>query len=317
MLSNIRTSIDAAQRTMEVINTDKKLRLLQSMQLRSPTEKGRGELSRFILEIRREYENVYLAATESAEMRILSTQQYNLKESQFALQYQKEIAKVLMRLQQYYECSLFLPILGNKTRVIENPYYKGSNYYGTYAVEACCRSDNKEELLNRDKFRCRATGRKDLSMAKQGTGIPNNWNPFLTDYLQAAHIIPYFLNNFKDKTEKKMHRIIWQALNEFSGYDLSKLKGKGINDLSNMFMLCPSAHKMHDDLRLSFYPSPENANKYNIKTYDKTANWLDVVTPVDLHTNINKEWLAIHHAMCEVLQECGSYDELKKLSSAM
>ena len=38
--------------------------------------------------------------------------------------------------------------------------------------------------------------------------------------------------------------------------DLSPLKGKGINNMNNLFMLSPVAHKFYDDLLLSFAPSP-------------------------------------------------------------
>ncbi|TFK32465.1 hypothetical protein BDQ12DRAFT_739367 [Crucibulum laeve] len=314
-LEDLHTSLDAAWRTVGVIDAKGEMRLLQPMLLHAPTRKGQRHMCDSILLIRQEHENAYLAAIDSAVMRGSNASAYNQKESDFALQYQKKIAEALLQLHKYFECSLFLPILGNKTRVIERPSV-GPDYYGKYPIDPCPRSDDREELLQRDKFTCYATGRRDLSLAKRMTSRPSDWNPVLTDYLEAAHIIPYFLNKFKLKKEKKMHIIIWKALEEFSGYDLSTLKGKGINHVSNIFMLCPSAHKMHDDLRLSFYPNAENVNEHLVKTYDKTADWLDVVKRVTFHKDINRDWIAIHHAMCEVLQDGRTYEEIRKLSDA-
>ncbi|TFK31667.1 hypothetical protein BDQ12DRAFT_747148 [Crucibulum laeve] len=329
-------TIDEAMKLAENTLSAYNWTFLPSILKYAPSQRGQFQVSMLILNIRYQFDLDYAKNMNSPSMKNASYEAYNNEEKAFKVYLICELNKGLMKLDSYYRNSLILPLFGLKNRVEELSFsFLPQDYYSGHPVESCSRSDNRDLLLYRDDYMCRATGRYDLELGVMAfDGVAGDSRYWLVidahahdhlvsaDYLQAAHVIPYSLNNF-DKTKPEEYQVIWKTLQEFSGFNLSTLKGKLINDDSNMLMLCPTAHKMHDDLRLSFSPVPSQFNRFKVNIFGELAGWFGLVkdetTTLEVKDNkstvdkgINSNYLAIHHAICVILEKSGIYGELKK-----
>ncbi|TFK32466.1 hypothetical protein BDQ12DRAFT_716390 [Crucibulum laeve] len=330
-------AMNCAKNTLDAF----KWTFLPSVLKYAPSPQGQLNVSMLILHIRAQFDWDYIKDMKKYMSTVKANDpgDYRNTEKFYANQYQSQIIIKLMELDLYYKQSLILPQFGLKNCVQPLTFsFLPLNYYSGYPVKSCSRSDNRELLLKRDYYMCRATGRYDLELGKMASngvvGDGKYWKEIdnhvydhtvSADYLQAAHIIPYSLNNFDEKTPEEVYKyqVIWKTLQAFSGFDLSTLKGTEINKPSNMVMLCPTAHKMHDDLRLSFSPVTGQPTRFKVNTFGETNGWFGLVKDDTTTLNIKNEllimdsgidptYLAIHHAICVILEESGIYPELKK-----
>ncbi|KIM32603.1 hypothetical protein M408DRAFT_326386 [Serendipita vermifera MAFF 305830] len=223
----------------------------------------------------------------------------------------------LNQLANSYWTNIIVPIrsAGGKTPAPSQNPSRGDPHGGEipFNVESAKRNQGplKQHTLARDGYRCLATGRIDSQIFEvKSTFVLQNFDQ--PDVTQAAHIIPFSLNDFdaQDMTEATRKIEIWTALQAFCGKDISALRGAGINSLDNVMTLSPLAHKYFGELQLAFSAVSGTTNKYNIVTFGKTAPKLGFPQSVTFTSSNgdpvpNPFYLAVHHAICSVYWASG------------
>ncbi|KZT01958.1 uncharacterized protein LAESUDRAFT_443286 [Laetiporus sulphureus 93-53] len=223
-------------------------------------------------------------------------------------------------LAEYYYTSILVPVraAGGKTPAPRShPFRNQFDLTVTPELEKRL-STLKAKALVRDGYKCVVTGKVDQDHVDKVT----TWTGFDLDITDAAHIMPFSLNDFEETEVPMMadETAIWTALQAFSGRSLDGLKGDGINSLQNVLTLSASVHRLFCQLVLAFEPMEAEPNVYRILTWGKAKNRRDLSEIVTLsdHSNSGKAlpnpvYLSLHAALCKVLHASGRAEELDRI----
>ncbi|KAH7920222.1 hypothetical protein BV22DRAFT_1133239 [Leucogyrophana mollusca] len=164
-------------------------------------------------------------------------------------------------------------------------------------------------LLKRDDNRCVVTGHVDYN------------SPFALDHpcglVEAAHIIPYSLNDFQGTTSMESSARTWDILKNWASIDVQRLAGQRINDPSNALTLTHEIHTFYGKFAWCLLEIPNEPHKYKIWTNKRRFlhSSLDVVSFVD-HSNTSPGnpgiplpdpiLLRIHAALAQVFHASGA-----------
>ncbi|KZT10295.1 uncharacterized protein LAESUDRAFT_755803 [Laetiporus sulphureus 93-53] len=171
------------------------------------------------------------------------------------------------------------------------------------------------QALVRDGYKCVITGKDHVDKI-------TTWTGFDLDTTDAAHIMPFGLNDFEETDVPTMvdETAVWAALQAFSGRSLDGLRGDDINSLENVLTLSASVHRLFGQLVLALEPIEAKSNVYRILTWGNAKNRRDLSETVTLsdHSNSgkalpNSAYLSLHAAICKVLHASGRAKELDRI----
>ncbi|KAF9642168.1 hypothetical protein BDM02DRAFT_3273568 [Thelephora ganbajun] len=290
-------------------------KLLKAMLKHAPTRNGQGSIAQSIVFFRFMEEELYYDLVEVDKIEAGSGKDKNFADRRYT-----SLGHELDGLKNHYLAAVIFPFVNTVRREVP-PNHCWHPDRTKKQVERATRVSKIEEIIPRDNYRCCATGRMDIDVAllpdqKKREVLSKEVNVIGGyDDLEVAHIIPFSLNNFDEKVESQKLRAqcIWTALEDFAGMNLSPLKGQGINDMGNLFSLSPLAHKFYDRLLLSFYPSPEFGEGHRLQVRGDRACLINIRGNVKL--SVNADWLAIHHAICQIVYEAGLTKEVAKIAA--
>ncbi|KZV85449.1 hypothetical protein EXIGLDRAFT_623059 [Exidia glandulosa HHB12029] len=180
--------------------------------------------------------------------------------------------------------------------------------------------DARKQALVRDGYKCVITHSQDTKYIKEHH---DKWNGLQARELEAAHIIPEYINQniARPNPLKKVFAHlslsaghIWRLLEMFgNGSLLNELNGRNAHALDNIMMLCHDVHAAYDrlDMWLEELDPPE-PNKYRVHN---NAPWeapgypfsvVEFTSPAPQLPLPNPRWIAVHAAVCRVAHLSGA-----------
>ncbi|KAF9028875.1 hypothetical protein BDZ89DRAFT_743398 [Hymenopellis radicata] len=202
----------------------------------------------------------------------------------------------------------------------------------TIQIEKASRVDQRDlraKLRIREAFRCAITRTFDAKRAKEllKQGKRNEVPPHTPQRrMEAAHIIPFLLNNFKDNKKSTLpdSARTWDMLRSWTSIDITRLVGHNINMPANGILMTADDHDAFG--RFDFYfdkdAFPDSRNKYKVRM-SKDGLLLsngraeaDVEFPTLDASGIdppNPEYLRIHAAFAKVLHLSGAADVMDQV----
>ncbi|KAJ5661693.1 uncharacterized protein N7477_009309 [Penicillium maclennaniae] len=169
------------------------------------------------------------------------------------------------------------------------------NFESTTRQQAALR----RACLQRDNHQCQLTKFWDFDYNSRPPGLH-------TAYLEAAHIIPFGLGNFRHD-ERLRHAQIWQCLYRYfpTIRDLFHRSDEDINRIDNVMMLVGTLHQEFG--RFSFILEETNvSDRYRVKTFSHFRNSFLLPYMPD------KFLLAVHAAIGNILHATGRAELIAK-----
>ncbi|KAJ5783434.1 uncharacterized protein N7518_009111 [Penicillium psychrosexuale] len=191
-------------------------------------------------------------------------------------------------------------------------------YLNTFDVESVTRVDQqrlRQECLARDGYKCAITGTWDMDTTPHPPGRP-------VHKLQAVHIIPFCLGNFRTDDERGKMSAVWT--NIFRWFPnlrsrLNMLLGD-VNREDNILMM---ASVFHEDFGMfHFILEPTTVpNRYRLKKFPRrsclvnypTATFITLTNNDTRFRDPNPEFLAVHAAIGNILHASGPAELIEKL----
>ncbi|CAK5279108.1 unnamed protein product [Mycena citricolor] len=221
---------------------------------------------------------------------------------------------------------LFLPMLSIARAVRTEPTSSQTPTIDTTVqhIEGADRLEQtrlRDLTSQREQHRCAITGAFDLSfvskLLQQGRGKEIPDVPQLR--MEAAHIIPFLLNDFDNKpditSEIRDAARTWDMLQSWTNLDLRKILGSKINSPANAIFMTAEEH--HSFGRFRFYLDkqtyPDIPNRYQARMVQDGRRFSNgrVSTIVDFRKVEgidlpDPQFLEIHAAFARVLNLCGA-----------
>jgi len=181
-------------------------------------------------------------------------------------------------------------------------------------------SDLRAQVATRELYHCAITGAFDIDhvtlLLNQGREPQIPHGPQAT--MEAAHIIPFSLNNFDEKGAKFRDAArTWDILQSWTQIDIKEVVGSKINSPANALYMTTSEHRAFGHFR--FYLDkdvyPDVPNKYRVcvaRTGYKLTNGqasADVEFQTLQQSGVeppNPDFLRVHAAFAKVLNLCGA-----------